>query len=319
MFTSIRGSGIGASVGRLLAAATGTAAVAALLAGAGIAAKPPTILATFDTPGTYSWTVPSGVRSVTVDVFGAEGGSVVDDSVPPGILVSRGGFGGQARGSGPVSSGVTFQIVVGGRGENAHDQTSGAGGFNGGGDGTGGGYFSGSVEPDVLFYGGAGGGGASDVRIDTSGCALTLSCGLDDRIIVGGGGGGAGGHPTAAADGGSGGGTQGSAGEGVGGGGGGTQEAGGKCSIPSGSPDGGSFGQGGDAIGGAEGGGGGGWYGGGAGCTSSVVNPPGQGSVGQGSGGGGGSGFLPPPGKKITVTFPGGTSSGHGRVLISTP
>jgi hypothetical protein len=303
----------------LLALSAGAVAAAGLVAGAGTAAKPPTILATFDTPGTYTWTVPGKVSTVTFDVFGAEGGSVVDDSIPPGVLVTRGGFGGQARVSGPVSSGLTFQIVVGGRGANAHDQAAGSGGFNGGGGGTGGGFYTGSVEPNVLFYGGAGGGGASDVRIDGTGCALTVSCGLDDRIIVGGGGGGAGGHPTRAAGGGSGGGNDGSGGQGVGGGGGGTQQAGGKCSLPSGSPDEGTFGHGGDGIGGAEGGGGGGWYGGGAGCTSSVVNPPGEGSVGQGSGGGGGSGFVPLPGKKITVVFPGGTSSGHGRVVISTP
>ena len=299
------------SAATLVLAVAGAAAFAAFLAGgAASAPKPP--LATFTTPGMYSWVVPDKVKLVTFDVFGAAGGRAVDDSTVPGIIIANGGAGGQARVTLVVVPGQTFQIMVGGRGGNSSGVTPGTGGFNGGGSGDSGGIYSGSNRPTTVFFGGAGGGGASDVRMGA--CVTSLSCTFADRLVVGGGGGGAGGEPEQAGTGGAGGGVSGGTGVGDGAGRGGTQQAGGDCLFPGGTNPftSGSFGQGGHGNG-ASGGGGGGWYGGAGGCTSGI--PP---SDGQGSAGGGGSGFIPTVvGKKESASFPGGVSNTNGSVVIT--
>ena len=78
-----------------------------------------TTLATFSNPGPYVWTVPTGVTSVTFDVFGASGGNVV--AVHNGVLtvVASGGVGGEAKGRFPVHAGERFEILVGGQGGEA--------------------------------------------------------------------------------------------------------------------------------------------------------------------------------------------------------
>jgi len=55
----------------LLFALAGVAALALLVAGSATAAKRGTTLFTQTTPGSYTWTVPSGVKQVRFDVFGA--------------------------------------------------------------------------------------------------------------------------------------------------------------------------------------------------------------------------------------------------------
>jgi hypothetical protein len=40
-------------------------------------------LATFNTPGQYTWYVPAGITQVTFDVYGAKGGSIVIAQRPP--------------------------------------------------------------------------------------------------------------------------------------------------------------------------------------------------------------------------------------------
>jgi hypothetical protein len=287
----------------------GAAAVAAfMVGGAASAPKPPTVLASFTTPGVYSFTVPAKVRSITFDVFGGEGGRAVTAG-SPGTIVGNGGPGGHARVTLTVAAGQTFQIVVGARGGNSSGTTPGAGGFNGGGSGDTGGTYGGSNRPTTVFLGGAGGGGASDVRAGT--CAALQTCGLADRVIVAGGGGGAGGDPDASSTGGTGGGLTGGTGFGDGAGRGGTQLAAGTCLFPGGTnpQTSGSLGQGGSGNG-ASGGGGGGLYGGAGGCTSGI--PP---SDGQGSAGGGGSGFLPSSAKK--ASFPSDLSNTNGSVTIT--
>ena len=107
---------------------------------------------------------PAGVRWATFQVVGAGGGVV---SVPP--LPGTASLGGGVEATVKVVPGSTTQIFVGGRGG---DFIGGAGGWNGGGNG------GGTVAH------GAGGGGASDVRIAPFGLAM--------RILVGGGGGGQG-------------------------------------------------------------------------------------------------------------------------------
>lgn len=213
--------------------------------GTASAARPSGTLFQQATPGTYTWTVPKGVRRVTVEVYGAAGGS------PTG---SAGGLGGKAVATFAVQPGQTYEIVVGGQGGE-----TGTAGSNGGGAG----YSQGDS------YGG-GGGGATDVRGGS--CAATLSCGLADRILVAGGGGGGAvyndGSPNAPYfySGGVGGGLVGGDGAGYAGTPtGGTQTAGGTGTATS---DPGSFGAG-SSTGSPGGGGGGGWFGGAGGHLGS--------------------------------------------------
>ncbi|WP_460475219.1 glycine-rich protein, partial [Emticicia fontis] len=199
------------------------------------------------------WVVPSGVTTINVKLWGAQGGA---------NWVNNTNFGGYSEGTLSVTPGETLKIYVGGQ------ATSILGGWNGGGDGDG---------------AGKGGGGASDIRQGGNT--------LNDRKIVAAGGGGAGYWSFLHVVGGVGGGLTG--GDGYRGsdfntnpgGKGATQTAGGadgtcvSFNVP---VLGGSFGQGGTPAGnncGCEGyGGGGGWYGG-----------AGSGNC---RGGGGGSGYI---------------------------
>ena len=229
-----------------------------------------------------SFTVPAGVRSITVVARGAAGSQ--------GEYEGRGG---RVYADIVVRPGETLYAFVGGQGS-----YYGRGGFNGGGPG--------GVYPHSRCSGsyclGNGGGGASDVR--QGGTSLS------DRIIVAGGGGGAGGSIFVSSYfygiGGAGGGKIGGNGggpyrSGDGGGSGGTQSSGGSGGAGGGS---GSYygGSGGDGTlgrggsggqagynpsayygdGGAGGGGGGGYYGGGGGAGgeagyASVYGVPGSG------------------------------------------
>src|SRR5437870_3422868 len=86
-----------------------------------------------------SFVVPSCVTQLTVHVFGAQGGNAA----------YAGGLGGGVSGVFTVTTGQTVRIMVGGQGSGT------SGGLNGGGNGGG--------LPATNF--GAGGGGASDIRI----------------------------------------------------------------------------------------------------------------------------------------------------------
>lgn len=187
------------------------------------------------TGSTQTFVVPSGVTTLTVETWGAQGGA---------NWVNNTNFGGYSKGTFTVTPGQVLEVRAGGQ------PTSTAGGYNGGGTGDG---------------AGKGGGGASDVRV----APYTLN----DRIIVGAGGGGAGYWSNLHVVGGVGGGLVG--GDGYRnttadpGGLGGTQSAGGAhgtCASFSNTIMQGTFGIGGNAGGascGCEGyGGGGGWYGG---------------------------------------------------------
>lgn len=258
-------------------------------------------LARFDTSGVYSWTVPDKVKTVTFDVFGASGGDSTTDGT---TVLAQGGAGGEAVGTFATQPGQVILIFVGGRGQNGNGQTAGLGGFNGGGfaaDGNG-----------TVYIGGAGGGGGSDVRIGNVFTSNTCNAAIDpnqqchfgDRIVVAGGGGGGGGVANA----------PGAQGGGVHGNGsgtlasGGTQEFGGAGSFQSLPYSEGQFGRGGsitnttNSMEPGAGGGGGGWYGGG---------------LYGAAGGGGGSGSVSP--FAISGSFPGGTRTGDGLVIISAP
>lgn len=106
------------------------------------------------TGAVQTWTVPSGVDTITVDVYGAQGGA---------NWVNNVNYGGHVQADLPVTPGSVLNIYVG-------EQPNGiTGGWNGGGNGE---------------TAGQGGGGASDIRIGGTT--------LNDRVIVAGGAGGAG-------------------------------------------------------------------------------------------------------------------------------
>jgi hypothetical protein len=233
-------------------------------------------LARFDKAGKTKWTVPAGVHRITIDVYGASGGHYVADNT----IQFTGGLGGEAKGTFNVTPGQVLLVVVGGRGSDLREDGSGIGvGYNGGGIGGHGGY----------------GGGGSDVRIGGTGnrCIAAGKCTGYDRIIVGGGGGGAG----AAENGLDGGGVH-----GVGHGVGPYDRAGQEPVEVNSYCDANSqyFAECFYSGGNASSGGGGGWFGGSGG------NAP--------QGGGGGSGYVSP--LAVSGSFPGGTRSGDGLVVI---
>ena len=225
----------------------------------------------FDTTGDYYlWSAPS-TGTYTFEVWGAQGGNAGYN----GTIYRDGGKGGYAKGSINLVANQSAYIYVGGQGAGATSSANGdlqSGGFNGGGNG---------YNGDTSIKRGAGGGGATDIRI--SGNALT------DRVIVAGGGAGA-----ARYDGyltnypGVGGGTSGATGytawlsaDGGANGRGGTQSQGGAGGSNGGTAISGSLGSGGrGVIDTSHGscGGGGGFYGGGG--------------SGIGAAAGGGSGYV---------------------------
>lgn len=265
-----------------------------------------------------TFTVPTDVKSITVDALGAAGG----ESGGASFDHEAGGNGARIQGTLTVTPGETLQVNVGGEGGRDGSE---AGGWNGG--GYGGSDATGNV-PELA----GGGGGASDVRF--------LPYALANRLLVAAGGGGGGGFGTGIGEGGSGGppggpggasgadGTAGMPNTGAGPGGpglagqnGGTGGAGGSGTL---SPDGpaggnGSFGLGGHGggrgvPGGGHGGGGGaGYIGGGAGGAGG--SDPTHHFIGGGAGGGGGGSNYTGAATGVTVTN--GYNSGNGEVVIS--
>ncbi len=225
-----------------------------------------------------SFTVPAGVTSVHVEVWGAGGGG--SEFVPAsGFEAAGGAAGGYGKAQLAVTEGEVLTIVAGGAGQydvNAGTAVFGGGGLSAGGAGSrgasGGGFsgvFLGAGWTSPQLIAGAGGGGN----------AVTL-----DGIQAGAGGGA---------------GLAGNNGSGTGGsvnssGSGGTLVAGGAAATgnfgpcATTPPQPGAQWQGGDgAIGGENGaGGGGGYFGGGGGLCN------GGGNDQQNGGGGGGSGFA---------------------------
>jgi hypothetical protein len=260
----------------------GSVAQNEMMPSGGVAAPSSARHLTYYYTGKEQWfTVPAGVRKLTVVAVGARGGAQAD---------AAGALGGRVWARIPVKPGERLAVLVGGQGSKLK------GGFNGGGDGA-------SYPTCCRGYGG---GGASDVRRNGDS--------LEDRIIVAGAGGGqeAFGHPGENGGvGGKGGGSTAGRGtdgrfEGGGYGGRGGQQYrggdggrggryGGSSEYPGYGGSRGSLGRGGlggqgggDEYygGGGGGGGGGGYYGGGGG---------GGGARGvAGGGGGGGSSYVEP-------------------------
>jgi len=241
-----------------------------------------------------TWTVPTGVSSLTVDGYGGMGGHGSSD------LNARGGLGGRVQATISVTAGSTLYINIGGVGGSttSNPGTGYEPTFNDYSAGNATGGFVGGANPGG--NGGGAGGGATDVRFDGSD--------LSDRIYVAGGGGGGGQQrrkTQPGGDGGHGGGTTGGAasdggasgtnqtdssltrgpnGNGGNGGAGGTASAGGSGGSSNGSNGSSGTGGSGGTSGRVGGGGGGGYFGGGGGGDS--------GGSDAGGGGGGGSSFC---------------------------
>ncbi len=226
------------------------------------------------TSGLQSFVVPSCVLSLTIDAYGAQGGT------GPNCSSRVGGLGARQRGTFSVTPGNTLSVLVGGMG----------GGTYGAGGGGGASYVWDDTANDLLLIVAAGGGGAGCAANGAPGSATTTPTASNNSAAGGSNGvGGAGGTPQSCSASGGGGGWLGSGaagGTGTCGGGNGTAY-GGTNALAGGSGGSGTWGGSGGFGGGGgsccgSGGGGGGYNGGGGG------NNPDFGG-GQGSGGGGGS------------------------------
>lgn len=247
---------------------------------------------TFNYTGSWqTWTVPSGVTSISVTCVGAG---------------SNTRAAGKVTGSLAVSPGQVLYLVVGGQGGSPSGTAGGSGGWGAGGKG-GNGYNQG---------GGWGGGGYSGCRLgSTSGTVKFIAAGAGGDSHDGGAG-GAGGTTTGADGGtgtnGSGSTTPGRGGTQSAGGAGGTSSSGSAFNGSDGSATSlGAGGQGGDTggyNGGGGGGGGGGYFSGGGGCGSSQGYAP-------ATGGGGGSNYHGALTGGVNERGTGGT--GHGQIVIT--
>lgn len=298
-------------------AAAVTASAAAPCGTGGVFSTAPQPTCTYNSVGTDAFTVPDGVTAVTVDLYGAEGGSAAGYIVPhPAIDGAPGGLGGETRATLSVTPGQTLQLTLGEAGipgSSRHGEFARPGGT---GHGRGGGGAHG---------GGGSGGGGSDVRVGAFGGS--------DRVLVAGGGGGAG-NGGSELQGGAGGGevgqdggqSDGPLGSGLAGGGAGQTEAGhgsphtlyGAPGTPgidldpiTSEPNPGSGGTGGNggAGGPGGGGGGGGWHGGGGGAGGG--NP----GYFPGAGGGGGSSYAEPSATGVSLLQ--GVNHGNGKAIVS--
>ena len=142
--------------------------------GSEISFTPTNVLTLYYTGGAQTWTVPAGITSVTVKVWGA-GGMYGCPGGTYGYI--GGGSGGYARGTLAVTPGQVLTIVVGGAGNRGVTaNTYIAGGYNGGGDSY--------CNALAAAYGPGVGSGGGGTHIMNSGGAWL--------IAAGGGGGGAG-------------------------------------------------------------------------------------------------------------------------------
>ena len=181
----------------------------------GLATYIPAGQVAYTTPGTYSWTAPAGITSVSVVAVGAGGGGV---GLSDAATNAQGGGGGALAYANNISvtPGQTYQVIVG---------AGGPGGLNDS-SGTAGGLSSFSTQVSA-GGGGAGfrGGSSNNKGIVIAGTGFPGGRGEGSPGWgTGGGGGGAGGYSGAGGDGrsGSGGGGYGSSGDaGTGGSGGG--------------------------------------------------------------------------------------------------
>ena len=120
-------------------------------------------------------TVSSGVSTITIKAWGAQGGGE-----PATGYYGYGGKGGYSTGTASVSAGQTIYISVGQQGFQSYSTIA----FNGGGGGT-------NTHGAVNYYGYTGGGATHVAKV--SGLLSTLSGQVSNILLVAAGGGGAGG------------------------------------------------------------------------------------------------------------------------------
>jgi hypothetical protein len=166
---------------------------------AGLVLSPLALAATvheYRSPGSYSFTVPSGVTSIQVEVAGAGGGAGVGQTVPDGLgyptwmmgirTGGSGGAGGRVQATLAVQPGdiITMVVADSGKGGTYHPFYEPLPGAGAGGSGSGsGGTTANARGPDEnngREFTGGGGGGASALSV------------VGTVIRVGGGGGGGG-------------------------------------------------------------------------------------------------------------------------------
>ena len=123
-----------------------------------------------------TFTVPAGIDSISVKMWGAAGGSG-----PTGTGDAIGGAGGYTEFSLSVTPGETFSISVGQGGKKANGNQGGAGGWPGGGNGGTGTLFESPSGTSIPVGAGGGGGGATIFR----------RAGNNNILAVAGAGGGA--------------------------------------------------------------------------------------------------------------------------------
>jgi N-acetylneuraminic acid mutarotase len=271
----------------------------------------------YTSPGTDSFTVPTGITSVTIKAWGAGGGGGGGGTAGSG---GAGGGGGYTKTTVTVSPGDSLSINVG-AGGGAGSFSSGASGSSSG-DGGGGGGYSGVVDTTTsttaaVAAGGAGGGGGGASGNSTynggAGGAGGGTSGVDGSAS-GGANGGGGGTASAGGAGGTGGGNGGSAGSSLTGGAGadGRSGAGADGSNANGGSPGGANGGNGDQSSNdyaGAGGGGGGYYGGGGGSGTQKTGNGSHSAYSGGGGGGGGSSYT--SGTNVTNTAGSGTTPGN--------
>ncbi len=249
---------------------------------------------TYSTQGSGTFTVPSGITSITVKLWGGGGGGGAGGSAAAG---GAGGGAGETTGTIAVTPGETLDVYVGGGGAAGTRNTSGGGGG-------GGGYTSiyrGTTLLALAAGGGGGGGGRStSTHIGGAGGAGGGTNGIAGSASLTNGGGGAG-----TSSGGLGGtstsGFPGQAGISLDGGAGanGATTAGTGSGAAGGLATGGNGGSVTSTTRAAGGGGGSGWFGGGGGA--------GAGTAAGGGGGGGGSSF----GTGLTLNAGSGRTPGN--------
>lgn len=140
-----------------------------------------TVTCTFAFTGcSQTFTVPANVTSLTVELFGAQGGAGSACTQPPWCVGSADGTdgnGAHVTATVPVTAGQVLGVLVGGNGTDATPTTVGVGGF---GFGTSGG--GGQGGPNQCPSGGGGGGGsattpgAPEAGTTGSGCQTGWTC-----------------------------------------------------------------------------------------------------------------------------------------------
>jgi hypothetical protein len=252
------------------------------------------------TPGTYAFTVPTGVTSISVLAIGGGGGGRSGGNGPTTGGTKGGGGGALAYVNNyPVSAGQQYTVVVGegGRGDSNESPAPVPNGLSGGDS-----YFNsptfckgggGAIAPSLDIASGAGGAGGTYTVNPTAGSSR------------GGGNGGAGGGILAPLDGTS------YPGRGAGGGGAGGYSGTGGA--------GGNIAGNGAAGGGGGGGGGSGNYSPGAGVGGAAAGGGGVGIFGSGPNGAAGTGSLGTPSALSVINGGGGGSGGGTAATINGP